>query len=267
MDGTIFDIKEFAVFDGPGIRITVFLKGCPLRCQWCHNPEGLSAKPELMVSTQNCTHCGKCTAICKHPEKCISCGDCILSCPQNLRKICGEVYSSDKLSSLLNSHADYLNSIDGGVTFSGGEPTLQGEFLLEVLEKLPNLHKAIETCGYCDYDLFGKIIEKLDLVMMDLKIIDSEKHKHFTGVSNEKILKNLEQLIKSEKPFIVRIPVIPDVNDNDENFIATAELLKNAKNLQLVELLPYHKTAGAKYSMVKMDYAPEFDIHKKVNLP
>ena len=266
LTGVVFEIKELAVFDGPGIRTTVFLKGCPLRCQWCHNPEGLSPHRELMVSQNGCSHCGRCREVCPSPNACILCGACVHACPNRLRKICGDEYTPDALAALLKKDAAYLAAQGGGVTFSGGEPTLQGEFLLAVLDRLPGMHKAIETSGYCAPELFRQVIDRLDYVMMDLKLMDEERHRHFTGVSNKPILRNLEQLKASGKPFVIRIPVIPGVNDSEENFAATAQAVRGAPMLQKVELLPYHKTAGAKYSMVGRKYSPEFDIQAKPNL-
>lgn len=261
--GVIFDIKQFAVFDGPGIRTTVFLKGCPLRCMWCHNPEGLSFEPQLMVSPNGCTDCGSCRRVCKHPDGCILCGDCVRACPARLRKICGERMTAEELTGKLLHDREYLEKQGGGVTFSGGEPTGQPEFLLECLQKLRTMHRAIETSGYCRPGIFKDIMDELDFIIMDIKIADDEKHKMYTGVSNRIILDNLEQVKKSGKPFRIRIPVIPGVNDTEENYRLTAELLEGAKNLEMVELLPYHKTAGAKYSMVGRAYAPEFDVDRE----
>lgn len=258
LTGTIFDIKEFAVFDGPGMRQTVFFKGCPLRCQWCHNPEGLCMQPQLMVSRASCTDCGRCKAVCQH-ETCIACGACVAVCPLRLRKIAGEVVSSEELVRRIRKNASYYARYGGGVTFSGGEPLMQPRFLLEVLEQIPDLHRAIETSGFCDPAVFAKVVRHLDYVMMDLKIFDEEKHLRYTGVSNQKILENARQLCSSDTPFVIRIPVIPGVNDSEGNYRATAEFLRGAKSLQKVELLPYHKTAGAKYSMLGMEYQPDFD--------
>lgn len=266
MYGTIFDIKQFAVFDGPGIRTTVFLKGCPLRCEWCHNPEGLSFGPQLMVSKSACTHCGRCREVCPNPSGCTVCGRCIRSCPLGLRRICGKKIDSADLAAKLLKDWDYLKLQGGGVTFSGGEPTAQGEFLLECLRLINPMHKAIETSGYCDPDLFREIIGELDYVIMDIKHTDDEIHRRYTKVSNRKILQNLEQLKTSGKPFRIRIPVIPGVNDTEDNFRRTAELLAGAENLDTVELLPYHQTAGAKYEMVDMDYRPSFDTDALPNL-
>ncbi len=266
MTGIVFEITQLAVFDGPGIRTTVFLKGCPLRCQWCHNPEGLSPEPELMVSKSRCTHCGRCRAVCRHPDHCILCGACVEACPNHLRKICGTRYTPEALAKLLLKDRDYLAKQGGGVTFSGGEPTMQSDFLLAVLKLLPGVHKAIETCGYCKPEIFRRLLDQLDYVMMDLKLIDEEKHRHYTGVSNKMILENLEQLKRWGKPFVIRIPVIPGVNDDEENFAATARLLQGVQTLERVELLPYHVTAGAKYPMVNREYHPEFDTERTPNL-
>lgn len=267
MKGTIFDIKQLSVFDGPGIRTTIFLKGCPLRCQWCHNPEGLSPKPQLMVSHNACTHCGKCKLVCTNPKHCISCGKCIRACPLRLRKIAGTIYEADELVQKILKDKDYLISMNGGITFSGGEPTMQADFLLECLQKLSSINRAIETSGFCLPDRFYKILQEVDFILMDIKLFDDDKHLAYTGVSNKIILENLEQVKQSGKPFIIRIPVIPGVNDDRENFQNTASLLIGAtKNLQRVELLPYHQTAGAKYSMVKLNYTPKFNTAKKPNL-
>ncbi|MEG0963669.1 MAG: glycyl-radical enzyme activating protein [Lachnospiraceae bacterium] len=263
--GVIFDIKQFAVFDGPGIRTTVFLKGCPLRCMWCHNPEGLSREPQLMVSKNGCLSCGRCQDACKHPNNCIHCGNCVSVCPMHLRKICGEIITSENLVGQLLKDLEYLQEQGGGVTFSGGEPTGQPDFLLECLKNLKPMHRAIETCGYCNPIIFREILDNLDYIIIDLKLIDNEKHKYYTGVSNQIILQNLKQIEKSGKMFRVRIPVIPGVNDTEENYRQTANLLKGIENLEMVELLPYHKTAGAKYSMVNLTYRPEFDINQVAN--
>ena len=258
MYGTIFDIKQFAVFDGPGIRTTVFLKGCPLRCEWCHNPEGLSFQPQIMVSKSACTHCGRCEAVCPSPSRCLVCGKCVRACPAGLRRICGKRVEAADLAAKLLKDREYLEKQGGGVTFSGGEPTAQGEFLLECLLLLRPMHRAVETSGYCDTDLFREILSELDYVIMDIKHSDNTLHQRYTGVSNRKILRNLDFLKSSGKPFRIRIPVIPGVNDTEENFRETAKLLADAENLDFVELLPYHQTAGAKYEMVGMDYKPSF---------
>lgn len=266
LTGVVFDIKEFAVFDGPGMRQTVFLKGCPLRCSWCHNPEGLAMEPQLMVSYASCIHCGRCQKVCVN-EPCISCGKCVAVCPLHLRRIAGEVMTSGELVKKIRENSDYYNRYGGGVTFSGGEPLMQADFLLEVLKQLPDVHKAIETSAFCKPEKFCQVTEELDYIMMDIKIFDDNLHRKYTGVSNRVILENARTLCRGEKPFVIRIPVIPGVNDNEENFRKTAQWIADAKNLQKVEILPYHKTAGAKYAMLGMEYEPVFQAEQKVWIP
>jgi pyruvate formate lyase activating enzyme len=258
--GIIFDIKEFALFDGPGIRTTVFLKGCPLHCQWCHNPEGLSPKPQMMVSFSSCTHCGACEAVCLSPGACIFCGRCVRRCPLGLRRIAGEEYTAEILAKKLLRNDGYLKTNGGGYTLSGGEPAFQGDFLLELLGYLRGSHRAVETSGYCSGELFSAILGETELMLMDLKAADPEIHKRYTGVDNRVILENLEGLKSSGRPHIIRIPVIPGVNDTEQNYRATAELLKDDRSLIQVELLPYHKTAGSKYNMLGITYQPGFDV-------
>ena len=227
--GTVFSIEEFAIHDGPGIRTTVFLKGCPLRCTWCHNPEGQAFEPETMVK-------------------------------KGERSICGEIYSPKELAAKLLRNEDIFKMNGGGVTFTGGEPLSQAQFLLEVLEELDGrIHTAIETSGYAPMEVFREVTGKVDLVMMDIKMVDPELHRKWTGKSNSLILNNLNILVASGRPFIARIPLIPGVNDDKENLEATAALLEGTTGLQRVELLPYHKTAGAKYPMVGRDYIPGFN--------
>ena len=263
-EGLVFDIKEFAVFDGPGVRTTVFMKGCPLRCAWCHNPEGLSPKPQLMVSRAACTHCGACKRVCPSPGKCNACGKCLPVCRSGLRKIVGEAWRAEDLARRLQKDADVYALSGGGVTFSGGEPLFQGAFLLEVLDALPDVHTAIETSGYCTEELFRQAVARLDFVLMDLKLADPEEHRRYTGVSNGPILRNLCLLQQSGVPFRIRIPLIPGVSDTRENLEASAQLLAGCPTMECVELLPYHLTAGAKYAMLNMAYCPDFPVEQPV---
>ena len=264
--GIVFDIKEFAVFDGPGIRTTVFMKGCPLRCQWCHNPEGLSTEPQLTVSPTSCLHCGECMKHCPTPEHCVACGKCIPWCKQGLRRIAGTRMTPEALAKKLLRGRKLLEESGGGFTFSGGEPLLQWPFVREVIHLLDGMHCAIETSAFTSDEVFREVMDTLDLVMMDIKLTDPEKHKHFTGVDNAPILRHADMLCAGDTPFIIRMPLIPGVNDNPAHFEAVAERIAEAKALQRVELLPYHKTAGAKYGMVGMEYKPEFDIGRPVQI-
>jgi pyruvate formate lyase activating enzyme len=183
-----------------------------------------------------------------------------------LRRISGTKYTAEELAKRLLKDASYLESNGGGYTMSGGEPTGQGEFLLELLGRLRGSHRAIETSGYCSSGLFAAVLEELELVLMDLKVMDPENHRRFIGTDNTCILENVELLKRSLKPHIIRIPIIPGVSDTEENYRAIAELIKDDKSLVQVELLPYHKTAGAKYSMLSMEYQPGFDVDQVPNL-
>lgn len=262
MTGIIFDIKEFAVFDGPGIRTTVFMKGCPLRCAWCHNPEGLKPEPEIMVSRAACVRCGACEKVCSHPDSCIACGACVPVCRGGLRRIVGEKWTAEALAARLMKDTDLYKSSGGGVTFSGGEPLLQWPFVANTIRLMDGVHTAIETSGCCPGDVFADMLETVSLVMMDWKVTDPDKHLRYTGVKQDRIRDNLARLCVGETPFIIRLPVIPGVNDSAEHFGAVACMLKGAKKLIRVEILPYQKTAGAKYEMVGRDWKPEFEDEK-----
>lgn len=230
--GIIFSIEEFAINDGPGIRTTVFLKGCPLRCAWCHNPEGWSMNPQWL-------------------EK------------KGRKELCGHEISAEELAGKLMRDIELYRDSGGGVTFTGGEPLVQATFLCEVMRQLPEVHKAIETSGFASQEAFSEALTLADLILMDIKLADPDLHLRYTGQDNAVILKNLETLKASGKPFVMRIPLIPGVNDSIENMEATADLIEGAEGLQRVELLRYHKTAGAKYPMAGIPYNPPFDENKE----
>lgn len=263
--GTIFNIEEFAVHDGPGIRKLVFFKGCPLRCSWCHNPEGLLFIKELMVSEAACIHCERCREVCTHDE-CIGFGTCLKVCPLQLRKIIGQEYEANELAKILMKGKEVLISSGGGITISGGEPLAQPDFLFDLISHIKPIHVTIETSGYSSRKIFQRMVSEMDLVLMDIKHTDPEIHKNFTGVDNLQILENLQYLCRSDTSFYVRIPLIPGVNDTLSNMEQTALLLKDARNLIGVELLPYHQTAPAKYAMAGKEFTPGFDTGKKVNI-
>ena len=235
--GTIFSIEEFAINDGPGIRTTVFLKGCPLRCVWCHNPEGWSFDPQPIRTIDG-------------------------------ERICGERISAIDLADRLAKNADFLGATHGGITITGGEPLAQPEFLAELLTCLRNggIHTAVDTSGYAPAEVFRQITPLADLILFDVKSMDTAVHKKFTGVDNALILANLEWLSGSGAKFIVRLPLIQGVNNSAAQMEAVYEAVRNATGLVRVEMLRYHKTAGAKYAMLGLEYHPPFDVHATVEI-
>ncbi len=246
MKGLIFDIKEFALHDGGGIRDTVFLKGCPLRCVWCHNPEGLSRTQELYTRKARCTDCGLCRRPCDHPD-CAPFGRCLHICPQNLISIAGQEWESEVLAEHLLRHRAVFEATGGGVTLSGGEPLLQADFSEDLLSRLHGqVHTAIETSGYASRDTFLRVIGQCDLVMMDLKLADPAAHRIYTGVDNSPIFANAKALQESGRSHLFRIPLIPGITDTEENLCAIAGIAGQSP----VELLPYNTMAAAKYPNV-----------------
>lgn len=263
--GCVFSIEEFSVYDGPGIRTTVFLKGCPLRCSWCHNPEGQSKDTEIIRGPNGCIECNNCINSAQIQNgRLYFTTESIQKCPMGLLRICGEETDSKVLCKKLLKNQKLLQN--GGVTFSGGEPLWQSEFLFECLDELRGkLHTAIQTSGYCESEIFDKAISKADYFLFDLKLIHDDMHKKYTGVSNRKILRNFSALAKSGKAFVVRIPLIPGVTDTVENITGIVKLLKE-NSVNYVELLPYNKMAGGKYKMLGRRYTPLFDEQQAVNL-
>ena len=261
MTGTVFDIKEFSVHDGPGVRTTVFMKGCPLSCRWCHNPEGLLPKAELMVRTARCRHCGRCMQPCDHAE-CRPYGRCLHACPDGLVSVAGKIWDADALAAKLLQNADFMQMSGGGVTVSGGEPTMQAEFVCELLDRLQDVHKAVQTCGFTSAEKFDAVISRCDYVMMDLKLADPVLHREYCGVDNAPILANFERLRASGKPYTVRVPLIPDITDTPENLAAIAKIAGDSE----VELLPYNTFAGAKYEGVGRVYMLETKPNNPVDL-
>ncbi len=266
MIGNIFSIEEFSVYDGPGIRTTVFLKGCPLRCSWCHNPEGQKFESEIVKSPNGCIGCGNCIKTSKLVEgTMVLTEESIKNCPMNLIRVCGDKMTAEELSRKLLKNERILKN-GGGVTFSGGEPLSQSEFLFVCLKILKGrLHTAIQTCGYCSKNKFQKALSLADYFLFDLKLIDEKAHIKYTGGSNKLILENFKKLAQSGVEFISRTPLIPGVTDTRENLLSIAKTLKE-NGVNKIELLPYNKMAGGKYKLVMREYAPDFDETKEVNI-
>ncbi len=258
-NGIVFSIEEFSIFDGDGIRMTVFLKGCPLRCEWCHNPEGQRREREVCRSQNGCIGCGACLADGTLSEK------SILACPRGLVRFVGDEYSCEDIARIVRGNADILNASGGGVTFSGGVPLMQSEFLFGCLLALRGVtDRAVQTCGCCDEDTFLRILSECDRVLYDLKLIDDGAHRRYTGVSNQTILQNYRALSKSGVPFITRIPLIPTVTDTKENIEAIAKFMREC-GLGYAELMPYNKLAGGKYAMLAREYRTSFDESAEPN--
>ena len=247
---TIFDIERASYVDGPGIRTTVFFKGCNLRCAWCHNPESQSPSAQMMFYKNKCTGCGKCKEKCPYGlDECRLCGKCTLYCPHDAREICGKEYTADEVSAEIIKDKSLYETSGGGVTFSGGECMLQVDFLEEILKKCKEngIHTAIDTAGHIKYESFERVMPYTDLFLYDVKCFDTQKHKHYTGVGNELIFENLKRLMSAKKAVWIRIPIIPTVNDTEEEMIKIKELLLKYGTPEKIELLPYHAMGEHKY--------------------
>ena len=255
MDGRIFDIQRFSIYDGPGIRTNVFFKGCNLRCPWCHNPESQSAKRQLLFYKNKCVGCGKCAEICDKTftADCIACGRCAEVCAHGARRISGDIMSADEIVEVVLSDVEFYKTSGGGVTLSGGEPLLQPEFAAEILKKCRKngIHTAVETAADVPWKSFEAVLPYLDLVLCDIKAMDEDTHIKCTGTSNKRILENAEKLKKSAVKVVFRTPVVPGYNDCEVEKIA--EFCSPCE----YELLAYHSTGCGKYDALNMSYTLE----------
>lgn len=250
----VFAIEEFSVYDGPGVRTTVFLKGCPLRCAWCHNPEGQEFDNEILKNPNGCVACGACL---QAGENGALSENSVAVCPRHLLRRAAIAYTPAQLVERLLKNREFLQH--GGITFSGGEPLAQPDFLKDCLQRLDGkLHRAVQTGGFAEGAVFASLLPHIDYVLYDLKLIDAEQHRRFTGADNALILHNFRTLCQSGVPFVVRTPLIPTVTDTAENLSAIAALLAE-NDVDAIELLPYHTAAGAKYAAVGRVYCPGFD--------
>lgn len=272
-ENLVFDIKRYAINDGPGIRVTIFLKGCPLACRWCHNPESISPKVQKMYARSKCIGCGECVKNCPmqacelttegivtDESLCIRCGRCAEVCPSLATEMSGTYKSVADLLEVIENERPFFDQSGGGVTFSGGEPLMFPGFLSEILYAcgLLQIHRTVDTSGLATTKTLLDIARHTDLFLYDLKLMDSKKHKDWTGTGNKLILNNLKVLAKSGADIQIRIPLIKDVNDDDENIEATAAFVAGLCGpKKQVDLLPYHNAAGGKFASLGREYTTE----------
>ena len=267
----IFNIQKFSLHDGPGIRTTVFFKGCPLKCLWCHNPESQGIKREMLYDREKCVRCGMCAKVCPQKaitsandsvmtdvKKCDFCGECVIYCIPGARQIAGKEYTvEDVVTEALKDKVFYEES-DGGVTLSGGEPLVYIDFVEELLQRLKDeeIHTAIDTCGAAPFEHLERAAKHTDLFLYDLKLIDDAKHKKFTGASNQGIIENLQKLTQIHDNVHLRMPIIEGVNAESTHIERTIKLIDRL-NIRQVDLLPYHAIAKHKYTKLGREYADE----------
>lgn len=257
-EGIIFNIQKYSIHDGPGIRTTVFLKGCPLSCWWCHNPESQNFKEEMLFYEKRCIGCGACVEECrKHgvedPSECFESAEV---CYSNAREIAGKRKTVSEVLEEIEKDRVFYESSGGGVTFSGGEPLAQPQFIMHLLKKCKekNFHTTVDTCGYASLEILNEAANYTDLFLYDLKGMNEKKHIEHTGVSNQLILSNLRFLGSLGKRVFVRVPVIPGLNDSDEELREMAEFTAKFPNVEQVNLLPYHHIAVEKYKRMNKTY-------------
>lgn len=268
--GLIFDIQKFCVSDGPGIRTTVFLKGCPLNCAWCHNPESKKKKIEIFYNPQKCVLCQRCASVCPSGahevsstahtflrEKCTSCTLCADACPTKALEVVGRLVSVQEVLEEVLKDKIFYETSDGGVTLSGGEPMYQFDFTLSLLKscKENGLHTAMETCGFAPSENYKDVAPFVDLFLFDYKLFDPELSKKYTGADNELILKNLALLDSLDKKIILRCPIIPDINDCDEHFAKIAKTANKHKNIIEINVEPYHPLGIGKAEKLDVEYS------------
>lgn len=278
----IFNVQKYSIYDGPGVRTLIFFKGCPLRCKWCSNPEGLERKYQVMYQEDLCIQCGSCIPVCpvqihyfqgesepRHKVKrnidCVGCRKCESVCPKRALSIVGSDKTISEVLAIIQQDTLFYLSSGGGVTLGGGEVTAQPEFATNLLTECKRLgiHTAIETSGYTKLEILLKMAPFIDLFLYDLKHIDSDRHYELTGVRNERILENLTELIRRGYQVKIRMPLVRGLNDSEETIRGTMEFLqgfKIYKNFQGIDLLPYHKLGINKYKQLDLTYAITEDL-------
>ena len=272
--GKVFNIQRFSLNDGPGLRVIVFLKGCPLSCKWCSNPESQSYQTEILYNSKNCIDCHDCQTSCSHQaidvrrpykllrEHCTACTDCVQNCFANALTVIGEDMTVAQVMEKLEKEDTMFRYSGGGVTLSGGEPLMQADFAMEIFKacKANGWNTAIETTGYASEESIRKCIPYIDLVLMDFKQIDSAVHKKFTGVENERIKKNARLISSLAKEMIARVPVIPMFNADRESIYEIGKFVKTLPNIKEIHLLPYHRFGLGKYKLMGWDYGLSDEI-------
>jgi len=267
VSGLVTNIQRYSLQDGPGIRTTVFLKGCPLDCWWCHNPEGLTPEQEVITVESRCLRCGECVIVCpqevarKGGENedravCTRCGACVRACPTGARQFAGLKMTVDDVVQEIFKDSIFHDDSSGGVTFSGGEPLLQNEFLLALLRacRQSGIHTAVDTCGFVKKSTLLEVAALADLILFDLKMLDEARHRKFTGVSNAVILQNLREVCAKHENVWLRVPLIPGINDALEELRAMAQFAASLLSIRQVNLLPYHRTGVQKFKRFHRDY-------------
>ncbi len=288
----VFNIQRYSIEDGPGIRTTVFLKGCPLRCLWCSNPESQDNFPQLAHQDALCVGCGDCVKVCKEDAisvvadhekfkiviaraKCTNCGECVGECTAGALKMYGQVMSVDQVFDVVMRDCMYYRKSGGGVTASGGEPLSQAAFVAKLFNKLREvgIHTAIDTSGHSDLSTLQLLASEVDLFLFDLKLMNRQQHRRYTGKYNDMILRNAQWIVDNGIPMIIRIPLIPGINDSEENLDETARFVSRLDKKLHVDLLPYHRLGLGKYEMLDRDYAlrdteylTEEQLHKSIGV-
>jgi pyruvate formate lyase activating enzyme len=270
LTGIIFNIQRFSIQDGPGIRTTVFMKGCPLRCPWCSNPESQNKFPEIAHRDSLCNKCGRCVEACEvqaisltdngvkiDRETCTGCGKCIEVCTPGALKCYGKEMSIEEVYREAIRDTPFYQDSGGGVTAGGGEPLSQADFIAGLFKRCQDsgIDTCLDTCGYAAPSAWEKVLPHANLVLFDVKLMEPSAHRRLTGKSNEKILQNLELVAASGVPVIIRIPVIPGINDSQENITDTARYVANINGLKEINLFPYHRFGESKYAMLDRQYS------------